>query len=123
MSGFIQDDLANRIALLTLNPGLRYDLEMSATSPASRCPPTKQPAAPNRRGVRIRWATVTRSSRGGVTVQPPATAALLHQPRGTGRRGWINTVTLTPESPLMPRFPNTLPFGARGASTSRPSKP
>jgi len=108
MSGFIQDDwrIGSR---LTLNAGLRYDLEDVRNVANFEVPADGNNLQPR---VGAAWDLTGNGRtilRGGIGVYTQQQLLYyINRVELEGEDG-SNTVTLTPESPFMPRFPNTLP--------------
>jgi hypothetical protein len=108
MSAFVQDDW--RIGTrLTLNAGLRYDLEDVRNVLGFEVPADGNNLQPR---IGAAWDPVGNGRtifRGGVGLYTQQQLLYyINRVELEGEDG-SNTVTLTPESPLMPRFPNVLP--------------
>jgi hypothetical protein len=108
LTGFVQDDwrLKNNV---TLNVGLRYDIEFIRNVPDYPAPADKDNIDP-RVGFAWdptgdqRWAV--RGGAGYFTQQHPIFTIVKG---GVGGRNGLVNVVVTPASPLFPTFPNALP--------------
>ena len=114
LSGFLQDDWHAK-SNLTLNLGIRYDVEIIKDIP-------DWPAGTDKNNVdpRIGFAWDPKGDqkwavRGGVGRFTQQYAIFTIVKGGVGGRNGQVTVTLTPTDPLFPTFPNTLPAFPPGA--------
>ena len=114
LAGFFQDDWRVR-SNLTLNLGLRYDVEIIKDIPDWPAPTDKNNLDPR---VGFAWDPkgdqkwAVRGGFGGFTQQH---AIFTIVKGGVGGRNGLVTLSLAPTDPLFPTFPNTLPGFPPGA--------